>query len=220
MFRSLTKLRLGQRQRALGNLRRVAGMDEAARRMLLYFIVPLWVGAGLADWACHRRTTIETTAGKRESAIHALMMTEAGVPALMGLFYEINAGALAVIFGALGLHQLTAAWDVAYADDRREVTPTEQHVHGLLEQVPLMATAFLTVMHWDQARGLLAFDDEAAKFGLERKHQPLAKRYIRRLLACIVCLVALPYAEELWRCVRVDLCSDSSLDSSRSQATP
>src|ERR671925_299340 len=78
--------------------------------------------------------------------------TGPGIPALMGLFLEVNAGVLLATLGALGVHQATAVWDVAYADDRREVTPTEQHVHGLLEQVPLMATSFLFILHWDQAR--------------------------------------------------------------------
>jgi hypothetical protein len=40
-------------------------------------MVPLWIGADPADRTCHRRTNIETTEVK-ESAIHALMMSEAG----------------------------------------------------------------------------------------------------------------------------------------------
>jgi hypothetical protein len=119
--------------------RRSAGVDEASRRLLQYLVVPLWIGAGLGDWICHRRTSIETTSGVKESAIHALMMAEAGVPATLGLFLEINAGVLAATIGAFAAHQATAIWDVAYADDRRRVTPTEQHIHGLLEQVPAMA---------------------------------------------------------------------------------
>jgi hypothetical protein len=86
---------------------------------------------------------IKRAAGVEESAIHALMMTEARIPATLGLFLEINAGVIAMTLAAFGLHQATAAWDVAYADERRRVTPTEQHVHGLLEQGPAMATAFL-----------------------------------------------------------------------------
>lgn len=83
------------------------------------------------------------------------MMSQAGVPVLLGLLAEVNAGVLAATLAALGLHQATAVWDVAYAESRREVTATEQHVHGLLEQVPVMATAFLVALHWDQARALL-----------------------------------------------------------------
>src|SRR5437660_574873 len=104
-------------------------------------------GAGLADWWCHRRTDIEHTAGARESMIHAAVMLEGGLPTMLGLFCEVNAGVLAITYTTLGLHELTAIWDVAYADGRREVTPTEQHIHGFLERVPLMAEVLLTVPH-------------------------------------------------------------------------
>lgn len=193
--------RVARRRRSVADLRRAAGVDEAARRLLLYFVVPLWIGAGLSDWACHRRTNIAQTAGTRESMIHALQMAEAGIPTLVGLFFEINAGALAAILAGLGLHQATAAWDVAYAEDRRKVTPTEQHVHGLLEQVPVMATAFVVVMHWDQAKALLG-SAGTPTFALSPKRQPLPRRYVRRLFAAITGLIVLPYAEELVRCLR------------------
>jgi hypothetical protein len=184
------------------NLRRLVGLEDATRRYLLWLVVPLWVGAGLADWACHRRTNIETSAGTHESAIHAMMMSEAGVPALMGLFLEVNAGVLLATLGALGVHQATAAWDVAYADDRREVTPTEQHVHGLLEQVPLMATSFLFILHWDQARALFGIGDERPRFRPQPKQRPLSRGYVAGLLAAIGGLIVVPYGEELWRCRR------------------
>ena len=191
-----------RRRRAVSELRRTAGVEAATRRLLQYVVVPVWIGAGLAVWACHRRTSIETTAGTHESVIHALMMSEAGVPCLLGLFCEVNAGVLAATLGAFALHEATAVWDVAYADGRRRVTPTEQHVHGLLEQVPATATAFLFALHWDQARALLGLDGERAGLSLELKRQPLSRRYRRGLLGAVAGLVALPYGEELWRCAR------------------
>jgi hypothetical protein len=161
------------------------GTEDGSRRLLLGFVVPLWVGAGLADWACHRRSDIEHTAGTQEAVIHAAMMSEAGIPALAGLFFEFNAGLLATVLGALGVHQLTGAWDVSYADSRREVTPTEQHVHGLPEQVPVMASAFLVAMHWNQTRALIGLGPERPRFGLERKRKPLSRAYRAALLASI-----------------------------------
>jgi hypothetical protein len=56
-------------RRGVSKARRRAGVDEATRRLLLGFVVPTWIGAGLADWACHRATDIEHTAGRRESVI-------------------------------------------------------------------------------------------------------------------------------------------------------
>ena len=195
---------------ALADVRRIGGVEDATRRLLQYVVVPLWVGAGLADWVCHRRTSIETTAGTQESVIHALQMTEAGIPALLGLFLEVNAGVLATTLSTFALHQATAVWDVAYADGQRRVTPTEQHIHGLLEQVPAMATAFLVVLHWDQAKALVGIGDEQPEWRPECKRHPLPASYRQGFLATVTALIALPYGEELWRCVRAARKADVS----------
>jgi hypothetical protein len=181
--------------------RRREGIDDATRRALQGFVLPIWVGAGLADWWCHRRTDIEHTAGATESAIHAAMMIEGGLPAMLGLFCEVNAGVLALTYAALTVHELTAVWDVAYADGRREVTPTEQHVHGFLERVPLMATVMLTVLHWDQARALFGITGDP-DWRIRSKRRGLSARYRLGVLGGVAAFIALPYGEELVRCVR------------------
>jgi hypothetical protein len=33
--------------------------------ILMYFILPVWLVAGFADWLCHRASHIETTTGRR-----------------------------------------------------------------------------------------------------------------------------------------------------------
>jgi hypothetical protein len=187
-------------------LRRSLGVETATRRWLLGGVVPLWLGAGLADWYCHRRTRIEETSGARESLIHSLMMTEAGAPVMLGLFCEVNAGVLATCAGALGVHSLTAYWDVSYAEARRQVTPAEQHVHSLLEVVPLMATGFLAVLHWDEARALVGAAGGrrgSPDFAIRAKREdPLPKRTKILLIGAMAVLGALPYAEEMVRCLR------------------
>jgi hypothetical protein len=181
--------------------RRRTGVDDATRRALQWFVLPVWIGAGLGDWWCHRRTDIEHTAGAQESAVHAAMMLEGGLPAMLGLFCEVDAGVLALTYATLALHELTAILDVAYADGRRVVTPTEQHVHGFLERVPLMATAFLTVLHWDQARAVVGRGGRA-DWRIRLKRRPLTLRYRAGVLSTVSLLGALPYAEELVRCLR------------------
>jgi hypothetical protein len=176
-------------------------VEDATRRALQGFVMPIWIGAGLADWWCHRRTDIEHTAGGTESAIHAAMMTEGGVPALLGLFCEVNAGVLALTYVTLAAHELTAVWDVAYADGRREVTPTEQHVHGFLERVPLMATVLLTVLHWDQARSVFGVGGRP-DWRIRGKRRRLSVGYRAGVLTAVTALVAVPYGEELVRCLR------------------
>lgn len=188
--------RLGQERR------RSAGVDDATRRALLGFVVPLWIGAGFADWLCHRHSDIEHTAGKREALIHLAMMGQAGVPSLLGLLCEVDAAVLAIAYTALAAHQATAIWDVAYAESQREVTTIEQHIHGLLEQVPVMAVAFLTVLHWDQARTLRR--GGRPKLRLRKKQNSLPRRQIALLLSAIATLGAAPYAEELQRCRRAE----------------
>ncbi|MFI0352038.1 diguanylate cyclase [Actinomadura sp. 9N407] len=184
------------------DVQRSFGVETATRRWLIAGVLPLWLGAGLADWHRHRRTHIEDTAGARESAIHALMMTEAGAPVVLGLFCEVNPGVLAACAGALGVHSATAYWDVSYAEERRKVTPAEQHIHSLLEVVPLMATGFLATMYWDQARDLVT-GGAKADFGIRLKRRdPLSRRTRIALLGAMGLFGALPYAEEMWRCLR------------------
>jgi hypothetical protein len=90
---------------------------------------------------------------------------------------------------------------VAYADGRREATPVEQYVHGFLGRVPMMAAFVRTVLHWDQARaaaGLRGRPD----WRLKPKRSPLSRVYRIGNLTMLGAVVALPYAEELARCVR------------------
>jgi hypothetical protein len=115
--------------------------DILLQHFLMYLVVPVWLLAGLADYFCHRASHIEHTSGVAESLLHLLQFGEVGVPLLAALFLEINAAVLLVMLVGLVLHQATAMWDVRYANATRRVTPIEQHVHGVLEMVPAMATA-------------------------------------------------------------------------------
>ncbi|MGW1068318.1 diguanylate cyclase [Streptomyces aureus] len=130
-------------------------VEDADRRFLLLGLLPLWVVPGLADWWMHRRTHIERTSGTRESAVHALMMTEAGVPVVMGLLARVNPLVLTVMGTAAAAHGATAVYDVSLAVGEREVRPIEQHIHSFLEVVPLTALAFTACLYPDQVRATL-----------------------------------------------------------------
>ena len=95
----------------------------------------------------HRRTKIETTSGTQESIIHSLMMAAAGIPIVLGLLLEINAGIILIMLLAFFVHWGTSFWDVAYATDRREVRPNEQHIHSFLEVLPFCAVSFVLCLH-------------------------------------------------------------------------
>jgi len=177
-------------------------MTDPALLVLLYFILPLWFLAGFADWLCHRATDIEGTTGAKESLIHLLMFGEIAIPLLAALFFEINALIIALMIAAFLAHEATALWDVSYAVTRREVTPFEQHVHSFLEMLPLMATAFVTVLHWPQLLALAGVGPEPARFDLTWKREPLPVAYIAAVLVAALLFELLPYLEELWRGLR------------------
>ncbi|ALV04972.1 diguanylate cyclase [Roseateles depolymerans] len=167
--------------------------------ILLYFILPLWLLAGVADWFCHRAARIEQTTGAKESLIHLLMFVEVGLPVLACLFLRINALVIAVMVVCFFIHELTALWDVSYATTARVVTVLEQHVHSFLEMIPLMAIIAVVALHWPQAMALVGVGPEAADFSLAWKDTPLPTAYLATILLVILFFEILPYLEELWR---------------------
>jgi hypothetical protein len=176
--------------------------EEVTRDYLLYVVLPLWLAAGFADWLCHRRARIEATSGAVESAIHLLMLAEAGGAVLLGLFFEINALILLLMTIAFAAHEVTAHWDLRYAFAHRRVTPTEQHVHDYLGAIPFMALSFVAVLHWEQAAALLGLGPDPADFSLSWKRVPLPLSYIATLLGVIALIEVIPYLEELGRGLR------------------
>jgi hypothetical protein len=176
-----------------------ANVAEVTRNVLMGFVLPLWLAAGIADWICHRATDIEKTTGTKESLMHLLMLTEAAVPVLAGLFLEITSPVIALMIASFLLHDMTALWDVSYAVTLREVTPIEQHVHSFLEMVPLMAVAFVCVLHWPQVLALFGVGREKADWSLRLKSRPLPWSYVTSMLSAMAALEWGPYLEELAR---------------------
>jgi hypothetical protein len=122
----------------------------AAQTILMYFVLPMWLIAGFADYLCHRASHIESTSGPKESLLHLLQLAEMAVPTLAAIFLEINALIILVMIVCLLLHEATAMWDVSYAYGSRTVTPTEQHIHSFLEMLPLMGLLVILTLHWQQ----------------------------------------------------------------------
>jgi hypothetical protein len=171
------------------------------RQYLLFFILPLWITAGLADYMLHRRTHIEDTSGTKESLLHALQLGEAGIPVLMGLLLDINALVLLVMLVALLVHEATALWDVHFAIHRRYVGVFEQHVHSFMELLPFMGVSFVAILHSDQFLALFGTGTEPARFEFRSKSQPLSWVYLLVTFGAVGLLIVLPYGEELWRCI-------------------
>jgi hypothetical protein len=172
--------------------------------ILMYFVLPLWLIAGFADWLCHRASNIERTTGAKESLIHLLMFTEVGLPLLAAIFLEINAGIIALMILAFFLHEATAHWDLSYAVTAREVTPIEQHVHNYLGAIPLFGIIAVISLHWGQFQALFGLGPEVPRFNLAWKPEPLPIAYIATLMTIILLFEALPYTEELIRGLRAN----------------
>lgn len=174
--------------------------ETLLQHFLMYLVVPVWLLAGLADYFCHRASRIEHTSGVAETLLHLLQFALVGVPLLAALFLEINAAILLIMLGGLVLHQAAAVWDVRYANATRRVAPAEQHVHGVLEMAPAMATAAIVILNWPDFLSL--FGIGAASFSLELKHAPLPGWYLGAVMLGVLVCGVLPFGEELLRTLR------------------
>jgi len=173
--------------------------SEAAVSILLYFILPLWLAAGFADYLCHRASQIEATTGYKESLIHLLMFSEVAVPLLAAIFLEINALVIALMIAGFVTHQLTALWDVTFANDRRYVSPIEQQVHSFLELLPLTGMLIVIILNWPQFLSLWGLGTETPRFQIALKPDPLPWSYVAAFLCAVLLFELLPYLEELLR---------------------
>src|SRR3954454_4588100 len=120
---------------------------EILRALLMYFVLPVWLAAGVADCVCLRAAHIEHTSGWKESLLHLLQFAEMAIPVLAALFFEITSGVILVMIAFLILHEATAIWDVRYASAMREILPAEQHVHSVLEMLPLTGLLLVIALH-------------------------------------------------------------------------
>jgi hypothetical protein len=170
------------------------------RLLLMFAVLPLWLAAGVFDWALHRKSSIQTTSGLRESALHLLMLAELGIPVLAVLWLEVNAGVLLLCAAGFVLHELTVYADLRWSVTRRDISPLEQMVHSVQEMLPLVGLALLAVAHWDQVEALAGSGTGSADFALRLKTLPISGAYLAPALAGCAVVAAL-YLEEFIRCL-------------------
>jgi hypothetical protein len=153
--------------------------------VLLYFLFPLWLAAGVADYLCHRRTRIEHTSGVGESALHVLQAAEIGVALVLGLFFEINALVLGIMIVAVIAHTFTALWDGYYTNRRRYISPLEQHIHSHLEYIPIVSVLLVVVLYWDVLRAA-PNSSPVSPWALQWKRDPIPLQFVLVVLVPIV----------------------------------
>ncbi|MDB5364816.1 MAG: diguanylate cyclase [Rhodospirillales bacterium] len=175
---------------------------DALLLLLLYVVLPLWVAVGFADYWCHRATSIETTAGAKESLLHLAGLAELGIPLLLAMFFEVNALVLAVMIAGVVAHEITLVWDVSYASRLRRITPFEQHVHSGLEVLPFTGLLLILPLHWGQFCALFGVGPETADWSLVLRPEKLPLIYVTIALGSTLLFDILPFLEELARCLR------------------
>ena len=173
-------------------------MDSLLWSLLGYVVFPLWLLSGIADYAVHRRTSIETTSGTHESLLHLLQTAEIAGPALLLLFLEVNALVLLLMALGVAAHTWTAWRDLRYANTLREITPFEQFVHTFLFSLPLFAFAIVGVLHWPQLLAVFdPADAPAAAWTLAWKSPPFETGVIVTVLLASLLFGVLPGLAEL-----------------------
>ena len=178
---------------------------DVLRSVLMYFVLPLWLVAGFADYLCHRASHIATTSGPKESLIHLLMLTEIGIAVTAAMTFEIDAAIIVLMIIVWAAHEATAVWDVTFAHHKREVTPIEQWVHGYLGVLPLLSLLMVVVLHWSQFLALFGLGTEVPRFDIVWKDPPLPWGYVLPIISATVLFEVLPYVEELARGLRARL---------------
>jgi hypothetical protein len=172
--------------------------SEPVSFLLTYFLLPVWILAGFADYLCHRATDIEHANGATESAIHWLMLAEVGVPLVAAVFLKVNALLLLFFVLCIIAHLFTTHWDLQVAIRTRKVTAFEQQVHSVLEGVPAAGLMLLIVMHWPQVEALFGRGSQLPDYSL-RIDLPTNWAAVLIIFAATTLLLLAPYSEELIR---------------------
>lgn len=176
-------------------------LHQVAGILALGVLLPVWLIFGFKDWWHHRKTQIETTSGWRESGLHLLLVSQAGVAVLAALFFQINALIIGVAIVAYLAHEITTGIDVHYADARREINASEQRTHDYLTAIPLALLVIVVVTHGGQFMALFGFGAEEADFSLRWRENPLPTWYLA-IWVPLSSLNGVIYLEEFIRCLK------------------
>jgi hypothetical protein len=177
--------------------------SQVLERCLLWGFLPVWLLAGLADWACHRAERIERSAGLKESTLHLAMIGELGLGVLAVLWLQVNAAVLVLLLAVCVAHELTMWWDLRYASSKRLIPIAEQWVHGVQMVLPWVGVVTLAIVYREQALAVLGWNERMPDWALRWREPPLPVEAKAAVLLGAVLLVVLPFLQEWQRCRRV-----------------
>lgn len=178
-------------------------------------VLPAWLFAGAADYVCHARTDIEHTSGRHESVLHLVQLGEIAVPMLVFLFFAVDALTLALMLAGVVAHSVSAWRDLRYTAHRREITPGEQVVHGVLFVLPWIALALVAVLHWPVIEAVVA-PGIASDWGMHLRRPMFPAPVVIAVLLASALFGTLP---ALWEFVRTNAVHSSS-SNARSATKP
>lgn len=168
-------------------------------RSTLYYLIaygfyPAWLLAGAGDYWCHRRSAIERTSGQIESRYHLAQFATIAIIVLGIALFEGSAALFVIVIAAGLAHTSLSYFDVRFTEKRRYISPLEQHVHAVLDVIPLAAIALWIVLEWR---------DGAGTWGIALRDPMLSPLELTAVLVSVFIVAGGPVLEEFWRTVRV-----------------
>jgi len=141
------------------------------------------------------------------------MLAEVGVPLIMAAFFRIDAGLIAIFVVCLIAHEVTGNLDIRHAENRgRNVSPTEDQVHSVLEVLPLTAALLVILRHFGQVLALVGAGPEHGDFSIGlTMPPPLLQIFVTA--GALVLFALGPYTEEAIRCLRTRKCLAAAVSS-------
>ena len=158
-----------------------------------YVFYPVWLIAGAFDYACHRRTAIERTSGYIESLYHLAQLATIAIIVLGIALFAESFAIFAIVVAAVITHTGLSYLDVRFTERRRYISPLEQHVHAVLDVIPLVAVAMWIVLGWPDAAG---------DWRMRLRDPMLDPWQVAAILVSIFLVAGGPVLEELWRTSR------------------
>ena len=161
--------------------------------LLIGVLYPLWLLAGCIDYFCHRRTSIEQTSGIGECAFHVAQFAALGIALVLSMVFALNAMVLALLIAVIATHSALSYADVSYTQGRRHISPLEQHAHGFMDVLPVVAVGLLAILSWQ--------DIWSKPWQLRLDDNPMDLRKLL-LLGSFAIFTGVPVLEEFWRTSR------------------
>ena len=101
---------------------------------------------------------------------------------------------LAILVVSVLLHTALGYADVAFTDGRRRISPLEQHVHGFMTVLPIVAVGIVAIVHWE--------DIQSSGWVLQLRNDSISRSKAVMLLLSYFGIAGIPIVEELIRTSR------------------